>query len=493
MAEYNIDNDIVPGLLEAIKKRFDELKENDSKLTQLAKALDEGKATQQDAFFYAKEIGILRRKVLDELVTDDILPDGRMYYNIAERLFNNNLYEDYKLICDYCKEAFTQVNNNAGINIKGQIPEYNQNKTDGIIEIADRAEQYSDVRNEIGEAIETNSKGVYDDTVRANAKFQYSSGLQPTIIRTAVGKTCKWCAEVAGRYDYRSVSDTGNDVFRRHANCDCLVVYSPHKGIYQNVHGKRNQWMNDKEYKQELNLRKYNARKEETTKKFVSKKEQFESVKKYLSEEVGFANANIDSSLMNIREDVMQNISETLHNLEMKFGAVHDSANAKISQKAIKRGALAGVSSYGGNANGQELSFGSMFRKSARDIIEDERRSIVKGWHMPCNMDDKTLLAYTTTHEYGHMLQNVLYTLGKERNGTIGIYSSRDSYTLSVKNAILEIAKKNNPLFRLEDNISEYGDRANTEFFAEVFANSQLGKPNELGIAMLEWLKEAGY
>lgn len=493
MAEYNIDNDIVPGLLEAIKKRFDELKENDSKLTQLAKALDEGKATQQDAFFYAKEIGILRRKVLDELVTDDILPDGRMYYNIAERLFNNNLYEDYKLICDYCKAAFTQVNNNAGINIKGQIPEYNQNKTDGIIEIADRAEQYSNVRNEIGEAIETNSKGVYDDTVRANAKFQYSSGLKPTIIRTAVGKTCKWCSEVAGKYDYSDVSDSGNDVFRRHANCDCLVVYSPHKGIYQNVHGKRNQWMNDKEYKQELNLRKYNARKEEATKKFVNKKEQFESVKKYLSEEVGFASTNIDSSLMNIHEDVIQSLSKTLHNLEMKFGAVHDSANAKISQKTLGRSVLAGVSSRGGNANGQELSFGSMFRKSARDIISDERDSISRRWHMPCNDDDKTLLAYTVTHEYGHMLQNVLYTLGKERYGTIGIYSSRDTYTLNVKRAIIDIATRNNPLFRLEDNISKYGKATDAEFFAEVFANSQLGKPNELGVAMLEWLKEAGY
>jgi hypothetical protein len=48
----------------------------------------------------------------------------------------------------------------------------------------------------------------------------------------------------------------------------------------------------------------------------------------------------------------------------------------------------------------------------------------------------------------------------------------------------------------LKDNISKYGSKitlvGKEEFFAEVFANSQLGAPNELGIAMQQWLVQKG-
>ena len=58
---------------------------------------------------------------------------------------------------------------------------------------------------------------------------------------------------------------------------------------------------------------------------------------------------------------------------------------------------------------------------------------------------------------------------------------------------IVEIAKNKNKDFKLSDNISEYGKTNYHEFFAEVFANSQCGEPNELGKAMNEWLKKKGF
>ena len=61
---------------------------------------------------------------------------------------------------------------------------------------------------------------------------------------------------------------------------------------------------------------------------------------------------------------------------------------------------------------------------------------------------------------------------------------------------IIAIAKKNNKNFKLKDNISKYGSKitlvGKEELFAEVFANSQLGAPNELGIAMQQWLVQKG-
>ncbi len=39
-------------------------------------------------------------------------------------------------------------------------------------------------------------------------------------------------------------------------------------------------------------------------------------------------------------------------------------------------------------------------------------------------------------------------------------------------NEIVDIARENNPNFKMSDNISRYGDTDIREFFAEVFANS---------------------
>jgi hypothetical protein len=57
---------------------------------------------------------------------------------------------------------------------------------------------------------------------------------------------------------------------------------------------------------------------------------------------------------------------------------------------------------------------------------------------------------------------------------------------------IVAIAKQNNPDFKIADNLSKYGHTNKAEFFAEVFANSQLGEPNELGKAMNTWLDKKG-
>lgn len=42
------------------------------------------------------------------------------------------------------------------------------------------------------------------------------------IVRTTDGKCCKWCTAIAGRYEY---GNEPHDVYRRHDNCGCTVIY----------------------------------------------------------------------------------------------------------------------------------------------------------------------------------------------------------------------------------------------------------------------------
>ncbi len=103
---------------------------------------------------------------------------------------------------------------------------------------------------------------------------------------------------------------------------------------------------------------------------------------------------------------------------------------------------------------------------------------------MPCNLDDETLSRYTVTHEYGHMLENVL------------ISSDDQSFkvkTKQIRDEITDIAKQIDKKYDESKYLSVYGATNNREIFAECFAYSQLGNPNILGYAMQIWFERNGF
>ena len=81
-----MDKDIVPELLEKIKKEFEKEKVANKDINQLLKLLDDNSATYLEANKYAIEIGESLSKILNRHITVEILPDGKMYFNIADRV-----------------------------------------------------------------------------------------------------------------------------------------------------------------------------------------------------------------------------------------------------------------------------------------------------------------------------------------------------------------------------------------------------------------------
>lgn len=78
-----------------------------------------------------------------------------------------------------------------------------------------------------------------DDFMKENAEVRHTAGLKAKVIRTMNKPCCPWCAEVAGTYEYPNVP---KDVYRRHDNCDCTVVYVSEKGR-QDVWSKK--WLGE--------------------------------------------------------------------------------------------------------------------------------------------------------------------------------------------------------------------------------------------------------
>lgn len=228
--------DIAPELLEQLRTRFSEKISVNPKIRALYKRIQSGDANYADAEEYAYLVGEALSQTFRELLSSDVLPDGRMYYNIADRVIRPLLEEDHSLIADAARTVQTALNEKAGIGIKAQSVVVNTDRIDGIINKISSAENFNDIAWILDEPVKNFSMNVVDEILRANVDFQGCAGLRPRIIRKAERKCCEWCSQLAGEYDY----PVDREVYRRHERCRCTVEYDPGSGKRQNAHTK--QW-----------------------------------------------------------------------------------------------------------------------------------------------------------------------------------------------------------------------------------------------------------
>lgn len=233
--------DIVPGLLENIQEDFRKNFSVNEKIKELYKKIQDGSATYQEAYEFAEHTGTILAQSFEKHLNSSILPEGKMYYNIADRILRDTLKENYDLIVNATSQIQKKLNENAGIGIKPIVPGLNQDRIDGLVNKISSAENYDDVAWVFDEPVKTFSLSVVDDSIKKNAEFHSKAGLSPKIIRKSESKCCKWCGNLAGSYTYPD--NVPDDVYRRHENCRCTVDYNPGDGKNQNVHSK--QWRNE--------------------------------------------------------------------------------------------------------------------------------------------------------------------------------------------------------------------------------------------------------
>lgn len=232
--------DIAPDLLEAIRRDFARSLGGSKRAAELLEAIQSGRAGYAEAGEYAEEVGRALSEAFQSNLSGDTLPDGRMYWNLADRVIRPLLEEDHALVSEAARQVQQQLNEAAGIGIKAQSVPLDQDRVDGILNRLAAAEQYDSVAWLLDEPVILFSRSVVDESVRRNAEFQGEAGLSPRIIRRAESHCCEWCARLAGTYTY---PDVPRDVYRRHDFCRCVVEYDPGDGKRQTVHsgqeGKR--------------------------------------------------------------------------------------------------------------------------------------------------------------------------------------------------------------------------------------------------------------
>ena len=243
-------DDIVPGLLEDMTNDFQSQYDSSSKIKSLKEKLDKGEATYKEANEYAAEVGGITKNVYSEHLTSDNLPDGKCYYNIAERVTSQTLHDQYELVADYSEKVQTDLNKMAGIGLKAQRADENTEEYHSLANYMSSAENYDDVAKSTAQSAERMARETVDKSVKKNAEFQNKAGLKPKIVRNGGNDCCSWCAEVTGTYDYPNVP---KDIYKRHNNCTCTVEYDPGSGKRQDVWSKK--WMSAEEVEQRENLK----------------------------------------------------------------------------------------------------------------------------------------------------------------------------------------------------------------------------------------------
>lgn len=217
--------DIVPELLEAIERDFNTAISKSEKLRNIRVMIENGTATYQQANEYAIEVGETLAQTFKVHIKSETLPDGKMYYNIADRILNPTLSNNHVIVAKASAEIQENLNKSVGLGLKGIEPTVNELRIDSIINRVTAEEVFDDVAWILQEPIINFTQTVVDDTIKTNVEFQGESGLSPRIMRSAHGNPpCDWCRSMEGIYKYPDVPE---GVYKRHDRCRCTVEYYP--------------------------------------------------------------------------------------------------------------------------------------------------------------------------------------------------------------------------------------------------------------------------
>lgn len=217
--------DIGAELLEQIRAYFKKKCQGDAFIQSVLGKVAAGTAQMEEISLLSQSIGFRASQAISEYVNVAALPDGKMYYNIADTILSGVLKDNYEIINSAAAECQRALDRKMSINIEPQRAPYPAERVQAVAGAAS-APDISEEKmvRRMTSTTENITRSFYDDYVETNVKYRSEAGLECFIIRSDHGGCCKWCAALAGKYRYPE--EVPKDVYRRHDNCTCTVTYT---------------------------------------------------------------------------------------------------------------------------------------------------------------------------------------------------------------------------------------------------------------------------
>lgn len=239
--------DIAPELYNRIQHKMKSMLTRDM---DIVKKIRKGKASQKMIAEYANKVGTAASVAFKQVLKLEDLPDGKLYWNIAEKTIGQTMQDIYgdvnqaaaiQLRADDIKKGFK-----FGIK-NGFAPDRRINK---ILEDAVNQTTQEGLDEALGEPVTTTARRYYDDFQKVNAEARSKLGFDIRVKRkyddvglhrgTRYARPCQWCIEREGEYSMEEAKALG--IFNRHNGCGCTIEYiTPNKTQVQ-TDWTRNEW-----------------------------------------------------------------------------------------------------------------------------------------------------------------------------------------------------------------------------------------------------------
>lgn len=216
-----MNNDVSQDILNAVIKDFEKKYKSSKAVNNLILKIEKGTASHMDSYRFAQKVSDFLNYAIKKNMTEGTLPNGKLYYHIAESVLTPLLKNNHALITNYAKDVQTMLNKKDDIPFKGRTAKCNTDRIDGICSEFSRAEKFEAEQAELADSIDNYSLSSVDDTIKENARFLNNIGYYEVVERKADNGACKWCRSIEGTYDYSNDMDT--TVFKRHKRCRCTI------------------------------------------------------------------------------------------------------------------------------------------------------------------------------------------------------------------------------------------------------------------------------
>lgn len=238
--------DIAPELLKNIATSYNSYVSKDAELKRLAKLVNSSKATYAEGDRLAHGLGKALASAIQQNVSSEILPNGIMYYNIAEKVLPPLCTGVESTIADYAMEIQRTINDRAGLGINVVRPKHNADRMNGLVQFAS-SDEYDAIASRLGEAVINYEQNVMTETLKENARVQESLGIEAVVERIYDGvglhdgkQPCQWCMDRAGVWTYSEAN--ANGVFERHDGCGCIINYTVNGRTQTQTNWRHNEW-----------------------------------------------------------------------------------------------------------------------------------------------------------------------------------------------------------------------------------------------------------
>lgn len=126
-------NDIGLELQKSIETAFNERLAIDVVIKAIKLKVENGKATQRDVTMLCKRLGEIASKVLIENIKPEMMPNDKMYWNIAEKAIKPLMIQIHGTVNKVAAEVVEAERKTNGIHIKPIEPVFPEERIESLI------------------------------------------------------------------------------------------------------------------------------------------------------------------------------------------------------------------------------------------------------------------------------------------------------------------------------------------------------------------------